>query len=105
MPNNAFGSSVRHTYASPNQPPHVTYSSPQHNLAPNRPRAEVDGFREEMIDMFRQTFGIDHKAKKRAYQKPSPQGYEYVQFPQGFKNPEFAKFTGDDSRTTLEHIG
>ena len=26
-------------------------------------------------------------------------------FQQGFKIPEFVKFTGDDSRTTLEHIG
>ena len=32
-------------------------------------------------------------------------GYEHVAYPQGFKIPEFVNFTGDDSRTTLEHIG
>ena len=32
-------------------------------------------------------------------------GYEHVAYPQGFKIPEFVKFTGDDSRTTLEYIG
>jgi hypothetical protein len=58
-----------------------------------------------MLDMFRQTFGIDPKAKMRAYQKPYPKSYEYVQFPLGFKIPEFTKFTGSDNRTTLEHVG
>jgi hypothetical protein len=58
-----------------------------------------------MLDMFRQTFGIDTKAKMRAYQKPYPESFEYVQFPQGFKIPEFTKFTGNDNRDTLEHVG
>jgi hypothetical protein len=55
--------------------------------------------------MFRQTFGIDPKAKMRGYQKSYPERYEYVQFPQGFQIPEFTKFTGNDNRTTLEHVG
>jgi hypothetical protein len=83
MPNSAFGSSLRHTYVSPNQPSPVSYSSPQPNQISNGPRAEFEGFREEMLGMFRQTFGIDPKEKKRAYQKLYPEGYEYVQFPQG----------------------
>ena len=85
MPNNAFGISVRHTYASPNQPPHVTYSSPQHNPAPNRPRAEVDGFREEMIDMFRQTFGIDPKAKSEHIKNHIPRDMSMFNFRKGLK--------------------
>lgn len=54
--------------------------------------------------MFTQTFGRDPRIPKRAYQKSYPQTYEFVQFPQGFRTPEFTKFTGDDNRTTLEHI-
>jgi hypothetical protein len=54
-----------------------------------------------MLDMFRQTFGIDTKAKMRAYQKPYPESFEYVQFPQGFKIPEFTKFTGNDNSYTM----
>src|SRR6185437_16669799 len=38
------------------------------------------------------------------YKKPYPEEYEHVAYPQGFKNLEFVKFTGNDSRTTLEHI-
>jgi hypothetical protein len=57
-----------------------------------------------MLDIFRQTFGIDPKAKMRAYQKLYPKRYKYVQFSHGFKIPEFTKFTGNDNRTTLEHV-
>ena len=34
-----------------------------------------------------------------------PEEYEHVAYPHGFKIPEFTKFTGNDSRTTLKHIG
>jgi hypothetical protein len=105
MPNNAFDSSMQYAYALPNQPPHVPHGSAQPNQTPFQPRAELEGFREEMLEMFRQTFGIDSKAKMRAYQKPYPESYEYVQFSQGFKIPEFTKFAGIDNRTTLEHVG
>ena len=33
-----------------------------------------------------------------------PEEYEHAAYPQGFKIPEFVKFIGDDSRTTIEHI-
>jgi hypothetical protein len=65
--NNAFDSLLRCAYAPSNQPPHVPHGSPQPNQTPIRPRAELEGFREEMIDLFRQTIGIDPKAKMRAY--------------------------------------
>jgi hypothetical protein len=66
MPNNSFGSLSRYAYAPPNQPPHIPHDSPQPNQTPFRPKAELEGFREEMLDIFRQTFGIDPKAKMRA---------------------------------------
>jgi hypothetical protein len=34
-----------------------------------------------------------------------PDNYEYIPYPQGFKIPEFTKFSGDDDKSTLEHIG
>ena len=61
--------------------------------------------KEEVMKIFRQTFGIEPKAKCRTYQRLYPENYNYVAYPQGFKISEFVKFTGDDSRTTLEHIG
>ena len=61
--------------------------------------------KDEVIKIFRQTFGIDPKGRCRSYKRPYPEEYEHVAYPHGFKIPEFVKFTGDDSRTTLEHIG
>ena len=72
----------------------------RYNLASNQPRADVEELRGEMLVMFKQTFGRDPRATKRTYQKPYPLTYECVQFPQGFRNLEFTKFTGNDDRTT-----
>ena len=49
------------------------------------------------MKIFRQTFGIEPKAKCRTYQRLYPENYNYVAYPQGFKISEFVKFTGDDS--------
>src|SRR6185503_1988908 len=73
-----------------------------------RPMADDFGsgsIKDEVIKIFRQTFGINPKGRCRSYKRPYPDEYELVAYPQGFKIPEFVKFTGDDSRTTLEHIG
>jgi len=61
--------------------------------------------KDEVIKIFRQTFGIDPKGGCRSYKRPYPKNYDYVAYPEEFKIPEFVKFTGDDSKTTLEHIG
>ena len=61
--------------------------------------------KDEVIKIFRQTFVIDPKGRCRSYKRSYPDEYEHVAYPQGFKIPEFINFTGDDSRTTLEHIG
>ena len=58
-----------------------------------------------MIKIFQQTFGIEPKVKCQTYQRPYPENYDYVAYPQGFKISQFVKFTGDDSGTTFEHIG
>ena len=80
------------------------FSQPYDTPTINWPRAEDFGSgstKDEVIKIFRQTFGVDPKGKCRSYLKPYPDEYEYVAYPQGFKIPEFVKFTGDDSRTTL----
>jgi hypothetical protein len=93
---------VRNTL--PNQT--STYSTPQPtvNRAPHpgsaRPRTALgmEGFREDMLEIFRQTFGTEPKTKSRSYRRLHPA------YPHGFKIPEFTKFSGDDGRSTLEHI-
>jgi hypothetical protein len=90
-----------------------TYSTPQPtiNRGPHpgstRPRTALGmgGFIEEMLEIFRQTFGTEPKTKSQSYQRPYPENYEYILYPQGFKISEFTKFSGDDGTSTLEHIG
>ena len=94
-------SSLRHS-----TPPN--FAQPNNTPITNRLNADDVGscsIKDEVIKIFRQTFGIEPKAKCRSYQRSYSENYNYVAHPQGFKIPEFVKFTGDDSRTTLEHIG
>ena len=94
-------SSLRHS-----TPPN--FAQPSNTPIANRPNADDVGsgsIKEEVIKIFRQTFGIEPKVKYWFYQRLYPENYDYVAYPQGFKIPEFVKYTGDDSRTILEHIG
>jgi hypothetical protein len=66
-----------------------TYNTPQPtiNQAPHpglaRPRTALgmEGFREEMLKIFRQTFGTEPKTKSWSYQRPYPENYEYISYP------------------------
>jgi hypothetical protein len=44
---------------------------------------------------------VDHAYIK----KPYPDYFDATPYPRGFKIPDFVKFTGDDGRSTFEHIG
>jgi len=58
-----------------------------------------------MMEISRKTFGVEPKVKNRSSLRPYSDRYEHIAYPQGAKIPEFDKFSGDDSRSTLEHIG
>ena len=61
---------------------------------------------EELIStIIRNTFGIEAEDRAREYQKPYPEFYDIIPYPRGYKIPEFTKFSGEDSRTTWEHVG
>ena len=82
--------------ASPNaNMPYVAASSLRHSAPPNftqpnnipitnRPNADDVGsgsIKEEVMKIFRQTFGIEPKAKCRTYQRPYPENYDYIAYP------------------------
>jgi hypothetical protein len=37
--------------------------------------------------------------------KPYPDYYHQLPYPRGYKVLEFSKFSGEDGKTTLEHVG
>ncbi len=48
---------------------------------------------------------IESKIVMHTYQRLYPEHVDSVPYPQGFEVPNFTKFTGEDARTTMEHIG
>ena len=54
--------------------------------------------------MFKENFGIEIKDKTLVCQKPYLKSFDFIPYPQNFRVPEFIKFTGEDSRTTWEHV-
>jgi hypothetical protein len=45
------------------------------------------------------------RGRARSYQKPYPEYFDMIPYPRGFWVPDLAKFTGDDAKTTYEHVG
>jgi hypothetical protein len=50
-------------------------------------------------------FGFTPKGRARSYKKPYPKYFNMIPYPWGFRVPDLAMFTGDDAKTTYEHIG
>jgi hypothetical protein len=42
---------------------------------------------------------------RQSYQKPYENRFDHHPYPQGTRIPEFAKFSGDQEKSTREHIG
>jgi hypothetical protein len=75
-------------------------------ITPNpRVEGEVnDGVRDQITRTMRE-FGLTPKGRASSYQKPYPGYFDMIPYPWGFQVPDLAKFTGDDAKTTYEHIG
>jgi hypothetical protein len=73
------------------------------------PNPRVDGEMNEgvrdQIDKMLREFGFTPKGRAGSYQKPYPEYFDMIPYPWGFWVPDLAKFTGDDAKTTYEHIG
>jgi hypothetical protein len=72
------------------------------------PNPQVEGDNEGVREQIARTlweFGFTPKGRARSYQKPYPEYFDTIPYPQGFQVPDRAKFTGDDTKTTYEHIG
>lgn len=72
------------------------------NAAGDGKRSE--GVREQVVRTLIE-FGFEPKGHIRSYKKPYPEFFDTLPYPRGFRIPYFAKFSGDDSKTTYEHMG
>jgi hypothetical protein len=78
-------------------------------LAYVTPNLRVEGqINDRVWDQITRTlkeFGFTLKGRARSYQKPYTEYFDTIHYPQGFRVPDLAKITGDDAKTTYEHIG
>jgi hypothetical protein len=81
---------------------------PQHTYVPPIPQIgsshTTDNLKDQLASILRE-FGLEPKGRARAYQKPYPEYFDLTPYPRGFRIPDFVKFTGEDGRSTFEHIG
>jgi hypothetical protein len=64
----------------------------------------LEGVRKQVTRMLRE-LGFAPKGQNNVYQQPYPEYFDTVSYPTGFRVLDFIKFTGDDNKTTYEHVG
>jgi hypothetical protein len=65
----------------------------------------MEKIREEMAELFRDRLGVSVARVGQSYQNPYDHWFDTVPYPQGARIPEFSKFSGENGRSTHEHIG
>lgn len=91
-----------HLIAQNRNAPHFNYMN--HTSAQQNPNwAKFTRFKEELAGVMKNKLGVDF-GNTRLYQKPYDATFDTVPFPNGWHMPDFIKFSGDDERTTWEHI-
>jgi hypothetical protein len=67
--------------------------------------AAIDIVREEIAGAFREKLGVSMVPGGQSYRKPYDNRFDHHPCPQGTMIPEFANFSGDQRKSTREHIG
>jgi hypothetical protein len=86
--------------------PYIFFPRTPAYVTPN-PRVEGEvnkGVRDQIARTLRE-FRFTPKGRARSYQKPYREYFDTITYPRDFRVPDLAKFTGDDAKTTYEHIG
>jgi hypothetical protein len=74
-------------------------------LATTKPGVDPNNLTNQLATILRESFGIEPKGQGRVYQKLYSDYYDQLPYPRGYRVPKFSKFSGDDGKTTLEHVG
>jgi hypothetical protein len=67
--------------------------------------AVIDIVREKIAGAFRDKLGVSMVPAGQSYRKPYDNRFDHHPYPQGTRISEFAKFSGDQGKSTREHIG
>jgi hypothetical protein len=69
------------------------------------PGVDPNNLTNQLATILHESFSIEPKGRERVYQKSYLDYYDQLPHPRGYRVPEFSKFSGDDGKTTLEHVG
>ena len=58
----------------------------------------------KVTEMMKNQFGLKPKGLTFSYKRPYPEWYDLVALPTNYRLLEFAKFTSQDSTSTIEHV-
>jgi hypothetical protein len=58
----------------------------------------------QLATILRESFDVEPKGRGCVYEKLYPDYYDQLPYPRGYRVHEFAKFSGEDGKTTLEHV-
>jgi hypothetical protein len=90
-------------------PPQFLFRPQPIDLTPTQatvePGADPNNLTNQLTTILRESFGIEPKGRGQVYQKLYPDYYDQLPYPTGYRVPEFSKFSGEDGKTTLEHVG
>jgi len=68
------------------------------------PNPQADELLLRVTEMMKNQFGLKPKGMHFSYKRPYLEWYDLVALPTNYRLPKFAKFTGQDSTSTIEHI-
>ena len=68
------------------------------------PNLQADELLLRVTEMMKNQFGLKPKGLTFSYKRPYPEWYDLVALPTNYRLLEFAKFTGQDSISTIEHV-
>jgi hypothetical protein len=63
--------------------------------------ADPNNFTNQLATILRES----PKGQGRVYKKSYPDYYDQLPYPRGYRIPIFSKFSREDDKTTLEHVG
>ena len=71
---------------------------------PRNSNSNVDELLLRVTEMMKNQFGLKSKGQTFSYKRLYPEWYDLVALPTNYRLPEFAKFTGQDSKSTIEYV-
>jgi hypothetical protein len=69
------------------------------------PDSDPNNLTNQLASILHESFDIEPRGRGRVYKKPYSDYYDQLPYPKGYRVAEFSKFSREDGKTILEHVG